>query len=72
MARTPPRVLPRRSKPVDSYCTFILSVVLCVIGPLVAVSVMLKLPVGVPVTTAKFVGAEEPPPGLGFVTTTGY
>jgi hypothetical protein len=32
----------------------------------------LKKPVGVPVTIEKFIGADEPPPGLGFVTTTGY
>jgi len=31
-----------------------------------------KYPVGVPVTMAKFMGAEEPPPGAGFDTTTAY
>ena len=67
----PPRI-PSEVQNQASYCTFMIMVVLCVIGPLLAVSVMLKLPVGVPLTTAKFIGAEAPPPGLGFVTMTGY
>jgi len=40
------------------------------VAPL-AVTVMLKLPVGVPVTTSKFAVFEVPPPGEGLFTTTG-
>ena len=39
--------------------------------PLVAVTVTVKDPVGVPVTTSKFTEADVPPPGAEFVTTTG-
>ena len=39
--------------------------------PLVPVTVKLTVPVGVPVTTLKSVGADEPPPGVGLLTTTG-
>lgn len=39
--------------------------------PLAAVTVTLKFPVGVPVTTSKFMALDEPPPGVGFVITSG-
>ena len=39
--------------------------------PLVAVTVTVKNPVGVPVTRSKFTEADVPPPGAEFVTTTG-
>jgi hypothetical protein len=39
--------------------------------PLVAVTVTLKVPVGVPVVTSRLTGFEVPPPGAGFVMTTG-
>jgi hypothetical protein len=45
---------------------------LCVIRATEAFTVKLKFPVGVPLTTGKFIGAEATPPGLGLVTTTGY
>ena len=45
--------------------------VLCVREPLLAATVMLKAPGGVPVTTLKLTLLEEPPPGAGLVTTTG-
>ena len=51
---------------------FIDNCALWLIGPMVAFMFAVKDPVGVPITTEKFVGADEPPPGLGFVTTTGY
>ena len=47
------------------------NVALCVIAPLLAVTVTAKLPIGVPVEILKFVAVEGPPPGPGFVTTTG-
>ena len=53
------------------YCTVRVKLVLCETVPLVAVTVTAKLPVGVPVTTLKFTGLDAPPPGEGFVTTTG-
>ena len=43
----------------------------CVSDPLLPVTITLKVPVGVPVTTLKSTGVEAPPPGAGFVTTTG-
>jgi len=45
--------------------------VVCVSDPLLPVTITVKLPVGVPVTTLKFTAPEAPPPGVGFVTTTG-
>jgi len=45
---------------------------LCVVEPLVAFTVTWNVPVGVPLTTPRFDGADDPPPGAGFVTTTGY
>src|SRR5438270_5436145 len=53
------------------YCTYKYKVVLCVNPPPLAVIMTLKLPVGVPVVTTKLTGVEAPPPGPGFVTTTG-
>ena len=44
---------------------------MCVSDPLVPLTVTLKVPVGVPVTTLKFTALDAPPPGVGFVTTTG-
>jgi hypothetical protein len=38
---------------------------------MVAFTFAVKYPVGVPVTISKLRGAEGPPPGAGFDTTTG-
>jgi hypothetical protein len=54
-----------------SYCTVRVKLVLCESVALVAVTVTVNLPVGVPVTTLKFTGLDAPPPGAGFATTTG-
>lgn len=49
-----------------------MNVVEFVSDPLEALTVTVKFPVGVPVVTLKFSLFETPPPGEGFVTTTGY
>jgi len=71
---TPPRGRepPQESVPAElgkspTYCTVRLKVVLCWSWfgavPLVAVTVTVNVPVGVPVTTLKFTGLDAPPPG---------
>jgi hypothetical protein len=53
------------------YCTRSAKVVDCVKELLLADTVILKVPVGVPLTTLKFELFDEPPPGAGLATTTG-
>jgi hypothetical protein len=55
----------------DDYSTVSVNVVLCVSDPLEAVTVTVKFPVGVPLTTLKSTAAGAPPPGVELVTTTG-
>ncbi len=60
-----------RNHPSAVYCTVSVNVAAPEMEPLVPVTVTVKLPVGVPETTLKSVGLDDPPPGAGFVTTTG-
>jgi hypothetical protein len=53
------------------YCTCRVNDVVCVTVPLLAFTVTVKLPVGVPVTTSKLTLPDGPPPGAGLLTTTG-
>src|SRR5208282_911935 len=73
--RAAARRRPPSENKASTYCTTKLNVAVCVVWfgavPLTAVTVTGNVPTGVPVTTLKFVGLDAPPPGEGFVTTTG-